>query len=89
MKTEKGVHPMRIAENLNEQAFLDAVSRCEGEVLFSTTEGDRINLKSRLCQYVFALIYRNKELMAQAQVVCERESDNALLREYLNPESDV
>lgn len=80
---------MRIAENLNEQAFLDAVSRCSGEVLFSTTEGDRINLKSRLCQYIFALIIRNKELMAEAQVVCERENDYALLREFLEQERDV
>ena len=32
--------------------FFDVVEQCKGRVELDTGEGDRLNLKSKLCQYV-------------------------------------
>lgn len=32
--------------------FFDVVEQCKGRVELVTGEGDRLNLKSKLCQYV-------------------------------------
>ena len=44
---------MHINPNINILNFLKQVQKCNGEVLFETSEGDRIALKSTLSQYIF------------------------------------
>ncbi len=34
------------------QAFLAEIDKCEGNVFLVTNEGDRLNLKSKLCQLI-------------------------------------
>lgn len=43
---------MHINPNINILNFLKQVQKCNGEVLFETSEGDRIALKSTLSQYI-------------------------------------
>ena len=74
---------MRFRKEIAAQPLLDAVSRCAGEVIFTTPEGDRLNLKSKLCQYVFSLILQNREVMAAAEIVCSNPEDYCLLGDYL------
>ncbi len=47
---------MHINPNINILNFLKQVQKCNGEVLFETSEGDRIALKSTLSQYIFFTI---------------------------------
>ena len=43
--------------------FFDVVEQCKGRVELVTGEGDRLNLKSKLCQYVsMANIFSNGEI---------------------------
>ena len=64
-------------------SFLRSVMNCQEDVLFTTEEGDVLNLKSELSKYVFAVITQNPDLMHRAQIVCRSESDISLLRPYL------
>ena len=40
------------------QKFLEAIDQCKGNVFLVTDEGDRLNLKSKLCQMRAALSAR-------------------------------
>ena len=77
---------MKLKEDVNEQALLTVACTCNGEVILTTANGDRINLKSRLCQYIFALICKNRELMSNARVLCTDENDYTLLSDFLEGE---
>ena len=60
-------------------SFLQVLDSCEGEVYLMTRDGDRLNLKSKLCQLVglTTLIVGGK--IAEAFVMCEKESDESKL----------
>lgn len=73
---------MRLKNNCDIVAFLNAVQHCDGDVLLTTEEGDCLNLKSTLSRYVFAVIADNKKLMAQSTVECS-EADFSVLREFI------
>ena len=60
-------------------SFLEVPDSCEGDVYLMTRDGNRLNLKSKLCQLVglTALIEGGK--IAEAFVMCEKESDESKL----------
>ena len=51
-------------ENIKDiDKFFEVVDSCKGRVELITGEGDRLNLKSKLCQYVsLANIFSNGEI---------------------------
>ena len=53
--------------------FLSVLDSCEGNVYLMTRDGDKLNLKSKLCQ----LIEGGK--IAEAFVVCDNEADESKL----------
>lgn len=59
--------------------FLNVLDSCVGEVYLMTRDGDRLNLKSKLCQLVglTALIEGGK--IAEAFIICEKEEDESKL----------
>lgn len=73
---------MRLKDNCDIVAFLDAAQNCASDVFLVTKEGDRLNLKSTLSRYVFAVIAENNELMAQSEVECTAE-DRRILAGYI------
>ncbi len=75
---------MKIKANINVPAFLDNVRKCTGNVFFKTIEGDQLNLKSLLSQYILVSIINNRELMENGVVDCSEESDMALLAQFLD-----
>lgn len=74
---------MKIKKNINVEAFLENVRKCEGNVYFKTLEGDMLNLKSLLSQYILMSIIDNDELMGNGVIDCSMESDVAVLGQYL------
>lgn len=74
---------MKIRKNINVEVFLSSVRKCEGNVYFKTIEGDQLNLKSLLSQYILVSIIHNEELMENGVVDCSRESDISLLEQFL------
>lgn len=74
---------MHINPNINKLNFLKQVQKCNGEVLFETSEGDRIALKSTLSQYIFFTIVSNPELLQSGTIRFEQDEDIKLLKNFL------
>lgn len=71
---------MKIQNIKNVEAFLAMIDKCHGKVELVTSEGDRLNLKSKLCQYVaFATMFQNKEIEEMEIVAYETEDTLAIL----------
>lgn len=64
--------------------FLRQVDACAGEVLYSTPEGDCLNLKSQLSKYIFLAAANGENTsLPSGQVICTESSDFETLRSYL------
>ncbi|CUH97032.1 hypothetical protein P22_3158 [Propionispora sp. 2/2-37] len=48
----RGALIVKITSITDVNAFMKAVDTCQGKVELVTAEGDRLNLKSKLCQYI-------------------------------------
>lgn len=74
---------MHLKEEINILDFLTAVKKCRGEVLFETEDGDSLNLKSLLSEYLFSMVASNRNYILSGQVVCRMEEDYELLEEFI------
>lgn len=63
--------------------FMEAAKNCTGDVFFHSVDGDIINLKSLLSQYVLASIACKPGLLRNARVVCTQDEDYAKLSDFL------
>ena len=67
------------------QKFFDVVDSCAGKVELVTGEGDRLNLKSKLSQYVsLANIFSNGEIPELEVVAYENEDIDKLMHFMIN-----
>lgn len=78
---------MKLKEMIPAVPFLNAVKACPGEVFFQTPEGDRLNLKSLLSEYIFIGILEHPLLRDGGEIFCEDSADYARLEEYLTTPS--
>ena len=63
MGEKKGVNKMKVQNITDIDKFFKVVDSCKGKVELVTGEGDRLNLKSKLSQYVsMANIFSNGEI---------------------------
>ena len=54
---------MKLKENIDFIDFIKKIKTCKGDVYFCTLEGDRLNLKSVLSQYIFSANSHDKRWM--------------------------
>ena len=73
---------MKLKKEIDIVLFLREVKNCGGNVYLQTDEGDRLNLKSVLSQYIFAVIAEEQKISEESRIICSRE-DAELLAEYL------
>lgn len=73
---------MRLNQNVNIPAFLLAVQACKGEVCFVTQEGDILNLKSVLSQFVFTAVIAGKLQSFDGFITVQDPQDEIRLRDY-------
>ncbi len=78
---------MRLNPNVNVPAFLEAVRSCRGEVSFVTSEGDILNLKSALSQFVFTAVVAGKLTELEGHITVQNSGDEELLYPYCMRES--
>ena len=73
-------------ENIRDiSKFFEVIDQCTGRVELVTGEGDRLNLKSKLCQYVsMANIFSNGEIPELEIVAYEREDIDRLINFMMN-----
>ena len=71
---------MKVQNITNVERFFEVVDSCKGTVELVTGEGDRLNLKSKLCQYVsMANIFSNGEIPELEIIAYEREDIDKLI----------
>lgn len=71
---------MKVQNIDNIEKFFEVVDACVGKVELVTGEGDRLNLKSKLCQYVsMASIFSNGEIPELEIIAYEKDDIDRLL----------
>ncbi len=69
---------MRLKEGIDLVAFFRRVKECKGDVFLETEEGDQLNLKSALSQYVFVVLTEQREILRNSIVACDSEDQEKL-----------
>ena len=76
---------MKVQNITDINKFFDVVDSCKGKVELITGEGDRLNLKSKLCQYVsLANIFSIGEIPEMEILAYEKEDVDKLLNFMIN-----
>ena len=74
---------MKVQNITDIDKFFEVVDRCSGKVELVTGEGDRLNLKSKLSQYVsIANIFSNSEI-PELEIVAYEPEDIERLTEFM------
>ncbi len=76
---------MKVQNIKNIDKFFQVVDACKGKVELVTGEGDRLNLKSKLSQYVsMANIFSNGEIPELEIIAYERDDIDKLIEFMMN-----
>jgi hypothetical protein len=76
---------MKVQNITDIEAFFKVVDECQGKVELVTGEGDRLNLKSKLSQYVsMANIFSNGEIPELEIIAYEKEDTDKLISFMIN-----
>lgn len=80
---------MKVQNITNIEKFFEVVDNCKGRVELVTGEGDRLNLKSKLSQYVsMANIFSNGEIPELEIIAYEPEDTERLIQFMINGEQE-
>ena len=75
---------MKIQNINNIEKFFQVVDSCAGKVELVTGEGDRLNLKSKLCQYVsMASIFSNGDVIPELEIIAYEPEDTQKLISFM------
>lgn len=74
---------MILKQEIDLLAFFRAVDQCQGSVEVITSEGDRLNLKSQICRFLFSVDSCRLRILSCAQIQCANPEDYQLLQEYI------
>ena len=76
---------MKVQNITDINKFFEVVDSCKGKVELVPGEGDRLNLKSKLCQYVsLANIFSNGEIPELEVLAYEKEDVDKLINFMIN-----
>ena len=76
---------MKVQNITDIEGFYKVVDECKGKVELVTGEGDRLNLKSKLSQYVsMANIFSNGEIPELEVIAYEKEDIDKLIKFMLD-----
>ncbi|MCI5874762.1 MAG: polya polymerase [Clostridiales bacterium] len=75
---------MKIKNITDVEGFFQVVDSCEGKVELLTGEGDRLNLKSKLCQYVsLTSILKSDVEIPELEIVAYEPEDTEKIIKFL------
>ena len=81
----KEIFEMKVTHIKDIDEFFEVIDSCKGRVELVTGEGDRLNLKSKLSQYVsLANIFSGGEIPELEIVAYEKEDIDKLMRFMIN-----
>lgn len=80
---------MRVEKIENMQEFFKMIDGCKGRVELLTDEGDRLNLKSKLCQFMsMSQLFAVKDEMHLEIVASEEEDLKKICRFFIEQGKD-
>lgn len=65
--------------NFDLKDFMAVLDSCEGDVYMVTDEGDRLNLKSKLCQLIGFTTLIEGGTITRAHIQCDNKDDESKL----------
>ena len=65
--------------NIDFEDFIKAIDSCKGDVYLETSDGDVLNLKSKLCQMIGLSTILQSTEVAEATVRCTNPEDETML----------
>lgn len=74
---------MRLKNSFSPIDFLNQIKKCKSDVSFQTTEGDNLNLKSLLSEYIFLSLTSSSDILQNGQVICESDEDYKILEDFI------
>jgi len=74
---------MKVQNIGNVEKFLKVVDSCKGKVELVSGEGDRLNLKSKLSQYVSLANIFSDDTIEELEVIAYEPEDTAKLVEFM------
>lgn len=74
---------MKLDSNANIPKFLQAVQSCRGSVTYVSPDGDCLDLKSALAQFVFATVIAGEVEPPHGEIEFQEEADISALQGYL------
>jgi hypothetical protein len=74
---------MYLQTNIDITQFLLTIKKCNSDVFFETVEGDCLNLKSALSQYIFCSILDQPQFLQGGCIRCKEFSDYESLSDFL------
>ena len=74
---------MKILGITDVERFIEVVDQCKGKIELVTSEGDRLNLRSKLCQYLALSKIFSEAKIDEIETIASEPEDVTLLLEYL------
>jgi len=74
---------MKIKNIDNVEGFFEAINRCKGTAELVTSEGDRINLKSKLSQYVSLVHVFSDTTIEEVEIIAYNHDDLHIIIDFL------
>ncbi|MBQ6888193.1 MAG: polya polymerase [Lachnospiraceae bacterium] len=74
---------MKIQNVKNVNALFQMIDSCKGKVELITGEGDRLNLKSKLCQYVALAGVLNSSEIPEMELIAYEQEDTLKIIEFM------
>ena len=79
---------MKIRGITEPQRFFEAVKSCKGSVELLTGEGDRLNMRSTLCQYIALTQMFNEGSMGDVELILSEPDEINTLISFLSTAED-
>jgi len=74
---------MKIKNITDPTKFFQVLEKCKGKVILTTEQGDELNLKSKLCQYVAISRMFTEAKIKEVELLISEPEDLTLLLQYL------
>ncbi len=77
---------MKLKQGIDFSAFLHSAKKCRGEIWFVTEDGDQLNLKSLLSEYLFVTAAISSKVAEHGYIKCQLSEDFVCIQKYLREE---
>lgn len=74
---------MKISNIKNPTQFFQVLNKCKGKIILTTEQGDELNLKSKLCQYIALSTMFKEAKIKELDLMISEPEDLTLLLQYL------